>query len=258
MVLKLDISKAYDKVNWNFLFKVLKTMGFGDKLIKLIGECISTVTYFVLLNGSPLENFRASRGLRQGDPLSPYLFIILAEVLDSNFNSMVNKGALLGIKPASMVPPNVLQQFVDDTILFGISSVLEATGGLVAGGGVIRTQLGALVATYVGNLNEHSSNQVEEMALAWGIYLAVTMGIRIMDIGGDSKLIIDVVKGRNRLNWTIEGTIRDTLRLIFGLDLFKIVHVYREGNRVANALVGLPDHVNFLLQEEKYKIPIND
>ncbi|XP_059066524.1 uncharacterized mitochondrial protein AtMg01250-like [Cryptomeria japonica] len=126
MVLKLDISKAYDRVNWNFLFKVLKTMGFGDKLIKLIGECISMVTYFVLFNGSPLDKFRASRGLQQGDPLSPYLFIILVEVLASNLNFMVNRGALLGIKPASTMPPNVLQQFVNDTILFGISTVWEA------------------------------------------------------------------------------------------------------------------------------------
>lgn len=69
MVLKLDISKAYDRVNWNFLFKVLKAMGFEDKLIKLIRECISTVTYVVLLNGNPLEKFRASKGLCQGDPL---------------------------------------------------------------------------------------------------------------------------------------------------------------------------------------------
>ncbi|GLJ43861.1 hypothetical protein SUGI_0914210 [Cryptomeria japonica] len=126
MVLKLDISKAYDRINWNFLFKVLKAMGFGNKLIKLIGECISIVTYIVLLNGSPLEKFRASRGLRQGDPLSPYLFIILVEVLASNLNSMVRRGALLGIKPASMMPPNVLHQFDDETILFGISSVWEA------------------------------------------------------------------------------------------------------------------------------------
>lgn len=126
MVLKLDISKAYDRVNSNFLFKVLKAMGFGEKLIKLIGECISTVTYVVLLNGSPLENFKASRGLRQGDPLPPYLFIILVEVLASNLNSMVRRGALLGIKPSSTVPPNVLQQFFNDTIIFGISSIWES------------------------------------------------------------------------------------------------------------------------------------
>ncbi|XP_059070243.1 uncharacterized protein LOC131859953 [Cryptomeria japonica] len=149
-----------------------------------------------------------------------------------------------------------------------------ARGGLAASGGIIIIHLGAPVAAYAGNLNGHSSNQVEAMALAWGIRLTLTMGIRIMDIKGDSKLIIDVVKGRNRLNWTIEGTIRDTLRLISGHDSFKIMHVYREGNRVVDALAALglnfsslrcwrnhnslPDHVNFLLQEEKSKIPIND
>ncbi|XP_057860572.2 uncharacterized protein LOC131069228 [Cryptomeria japonica] len=147
-------------------------------------------------------------------------------------------------------------------------------GGLATGGGIIRTYLGAPIATYVGNLNGHSSNWAEAMALAWGIRLALIMGIRIMDIEGDSKLIIDAIKGWNRLNWTIEGTIRDTLRLISRLDLFRIMHVYREGNRVVDYLAALGlnfsslrcwrnhnsllDHVNFLLQEEKSKIPIND
>lgn len=109
MVLKLDISKACDRVNWTFLFKVLKAMGFGDKLIKLIGECISAITYAIMLNRNPLGKFRASRELQKGDPISPYLFIILTEVLASNLNSLVLRGALLGIKPSSMTPPNVLQ-----------------------------------------------------------------------------------------------------------------------------------------------------
>lgn len=101
------------------------------------------------------------------------------------------------------------------------------------------------------------------MALAWGIYITLSMGIRIMDIKGDSMLIIDVDKGRNKLNWKIEGTIRDTLRLISELDSFRLMHIYREDNRVADSMVAiglnfsrvicwrshnsLPDHVNFLL-----------
>ncbi|XP_057825646.2 uncharacterized protein LOC131037501 [Cryptomeria japonica] len=148
-----------------------------------------------------------------------------------------------------------------------------ARQGLAAGGGVIRTHNGALVAAYDGNLNGHTSNQAEAMALAWGIEFSLSMGIRCMYIEGDSKLIIDVVKGQNRLNWTIEGPIRDTLRLISRLESFRIMHVFR-GNGVVDALfalgltniglrcwrshTSLPPHVNFLLMEERIQTQIDD
>ncbi|XP_059073377.1 uncharacterized protein LOC131874150 [Cryptomeria japonica] len=101
------------------------------------------------------------------------------------------------------------------------------------------SHLGALIAAYVGNLNGHSSNQAEVMDLAYGIHIALSMGIRIMDIEGDSILIINVVKGKNKLNWTIEGTIRDTMRLISRLDSFRVMHIYRESNRVVNSMATI-------------------
>ncbi|XP_059068709.1 uncharacterized protein LOC131859164 [Cryptomeria japonica] len=75
-----------------------------------------------------------------------------------------------------------------------------AKHGLAAGGGVIRNHSGALFAAYTRNLSGHSSNQVEALALVWGVRFTLSMGIRVMDIKGDSKLIVDVVKGRNKLN----------------------------------------------------------
>ncbi|XP_057819194.2 uncharacterized protein LOC131032280 [Cryptomeria japonica] len=149
-----------------------------------------------------------------------------------------------------------------------------ARGGLATSGGIIRTHMRALVAAYAGNLNGHSSNQAEAMALAWWIHFSLTRGIRSMDIEGNSKLITDVVKGWNRLNLTIEGTIRDTLRLISGLNSFRLMHVFKEGNRVVDALAALglnisglrcwrsqnslPDHINYLLYGDKSEISIND
>jgi len=104
VALKLDMSKAYDRIEWIFFIEVLRFIGFSQKWHNLIFNCISTVLFSVLLDGSPCQKFYPQRGLRQGDPLSPYLFILCAEVFSWLLNKVLEEKGLHGIQIARGVP----------------------------------------------------------------------------------------------------------------------------------------------------------
>ena len=83
MAIKVDLEKAYDRLEWNFIHKVLRAFHFPNQMIKLIMSCISTTSISILFNGETLDNFNPSRGICQGNPLSPYIFILCMEYLGS-------------------------------------------------------------------------------------------------------------------------------------------------------------------------------
>lgn len=89
--IKLDMAKACDRVNWSFLHKVLQAFGFGNKWIKWVMTCITSSSFSVLMNSEPFELFGASWSLCQGDPLSPYLFILITEGLGRFIMSCVRQ-----------------------------------------------------------------------------------------------------------------------------------------------------------------------
>lgn len=100
MVVKIDMSKAYDRIEWGFLRAVLEILDFQETWIDWIMECITMVSYSFLINGTPNGRVLPTRGLRQGDPLSPYIFILCTEVLSGLFQKAHTFGKLKGIQVA--------------------------------------------------------------------------------------------------------------------------------------------------------------
>ena len=120
------MSKAYDRIEWDFLKVVMLRMGFAEGWVDLIMLCVSTVSYKVLRNRAEVGPIIPSRGLRQGDPLSPYLFIICAEGLSSLIRNREKAGFLHGVKVARSAPSISHIFFADDCLLFFKANLNEA------------------------------------------------------------------------------------------------------------------------------------
>ena len=118
LALKLDMSKAYDRMEWPFLRAVLTKLGFCEIWINIVMNCVSSVSYSIILNGATTNSFCPERGLRQGDPFSPYLFILCAKTLSTLLYQAEARNHIHGYQAARLVP-SVFHLFsADDSILF--------------------------------------------------------------------------------------------------------------------------------------------
>lgn len=174
MAFKLDISKAFDKVEWNFIVQIMRRMGFCNTWCQWIHKCLSTVSYSILINGEPTDIIRPQRGIRQGDPLSPYLYILCTEGLSQLIKRAINQHKLHGYKASRGGPAISHLFFADDSLLFCRATVEECR------------QLKEIL-----NLYQKSSGQevnYDKYAIAFSKGISSTEQQQLKDVMGINKI----------------------------------------------------------------------
>lgn len=104
-ILKIDLAKAFDRIEWTFISDALHRLGLNINFINLIHACISTSSLAILVNDEPTEYFHPQRGLRQGCPLSPYLFVLAINELSIRLHEALHNNNLSGITLGPRAPP---------------------------------------------------------------------------------------------------------------------------------------------------------
>jgi hypothetical protein len=171
MALKLDMSKAYDRVEWDFLRKIMHKLGFDERWIQLVMMCVCTTSYSILLNGEPTGYITPTRGIRQGDPLSPYLFLLCAEGLSALLREAEMTDKIHGVAICRGGPKISHLLFADDSLLFCHAKVDECMRLLAvleqyekASGQVINKEKTALF--FSKNTPEQTKSTIQHL---WGV-----------------------------------------------------------------------------------------
>jgi hypothetical protein len=125
-LIKLDLAKAFDRLEWNFIDAALSRLGLPSYFVRLIHACFSASTFSILVNGEPTTSFSPSRGIRQGCSLSPYLFVVAINELSIRLNQAMQAANISGISMGHGCPPIHSLLFADDLILCGTAIAAEA------------------------------------------------------------------------------------------------------------------------------------
>lgn len=126
-MIKIDLAKAFDRLEWHFVVSALARKGLNGHFINLIHACISSPTFCVIINGQPTIRFNSARGIRQGCPLSPYLFVLAVNELSLALQDALQASHLSGISLGPNCPPIHSLMFADDLLVCGKASVQEVS-----------------------------------------------------------------------------------------------------------------------------------
>ncbi|KAK3205406.1 hypothetical protein Dsin_019452 [Dipteronia sinensis] len=188
MAIKFDMAKAYDRVEWNFIGEMMRKLGFPVKWIQLIMNCISTVLYSFMLNGEVCGYIKPTRGPRQGDPISSYLFLICAEGFSSLIDNAANEANCAAIREILAVYAMASGQVVNlNKSVMCISPSMSAANGVELAS-IVGVNLGSLCFTCrrKRKLFSDITDKVWNKIKGWGE--------RFLSLGGKEMLIKVVIQ----------------------------------------------------------------
>ncbi|CAH9117813.1 unnamed protein product [Cuscuta epithymum] len=202
VALKLDMSKAYDRVCWDFLREIMIRMGFAVRWVNMVMECVSTVSYYVQFERDFLGPITPGRGLRQGDPLSPYLFIMVAEGLSALLKKAEARGDIHGVAVCRGAPRVSHLLFADDSFLFFRATSEEA--GIIKDILSVYEENSGQIVNYGKSSLSFSQNVGEQFKGAYCSIFGIPM------VGGQSRYLgLPTLVGKNK--YAILGYLKDKI-----------------------------------------------
>ena len=125
MAIKLDMSQAFDRVEWPCLERIMRKLGFHDCWVSLMIMCVTNISYSILLNGEPRGMIRPTRGIWQGNPISQYLFLLCVEGLSATLKKEELQDHIKGVSVYRRAPPISHLLFADDGLIFYKANMSE-------------------------------------------------------------------------------------------------------------------------------------
>ncbi|XP_050222134.1 uncharacterized protein LOC126672228 [Mercurialis annua] len=150
IMVKLDFKKAFDSVSWSFIISMLKRMNFDEVWINWISSLFKSSQLSVLINGSPTENFFMEKGVRQGDPISPLLFVLAVEGMRAIFDEAISLGLIDGIQIDGYRKPVLLFQFADDTLKSSVTGINLDDHSMGLAAEILTCKIDSFPITYLG------------------------------------------------------------------------------------------------------------
>ncbi|GKB29112.1 putative RNA-directed DNA polymerase, eukaryota, reverse transcriptase zinc-binding domain protein, partial [Tanacetum coccineum] len=252
LIFKVDFEKAFDSVRWDFLDDVLKNLGFGSRWRDWIQSCLNSSKGSILVNGSPTSEFQYFKSLKQGDPLSPFLFILVMECLHLSFQKVVNAGLYKGV-----VLDNSLQIshlfYADDVVFIGqwcdsnISTIIRVLDCFFQASGMrINLHKSKIMGIAVDNsLVTQAANSIGCLTLSLPFqYLGVNIGSHMSRIKS-WDIVLNKVQGRLS-KWKSKvlsvGGRLTLLKSILGATPIYYMSMYKAPMYVINKLEAIPSH----------------
>ncbi|KAJ4910603.1 Uncharacterized protein Rs2_05224 [Raphanus sativus] len=229
-MLKVDLRKAFDCIRWDFILGSLRALAVPESFIRLISECLSTASFSIAINGALGGFFNSSRGIRQGDPLSPYLFVLGMECLSRLLASRYDSGDI-GYHPRTEPVKISHLMFADDVMVFfdgtsnSLHGIAECLDDFASWSGL--TMNAAKTEIYTAGLDHHETSAVAAYGFTKGTfpvrYLGLPLITRKLKISEYAPLIARLTKCFNA--WSVKllsfaGRLQLLKTVIFGIISF--------------------------------------